>query len=213
MGRLGKVKWSLLGCAIVALVLAAGSVFTPDRVTDIVKSVANNEFACKLRAPSEHKVDGEDRLSEMAVEAVGVSKIYYQPVVILKEKDGELYLPILIGLLEVDAIRVVLDGIEVPRPLTPDLLCSIIEEMGASVDYIVINDLQDQTFYAKIALNTDWTQMEIDARPSDAIAIALRVGAPIYTEPVVLDKAGIHRDNKTGKYTITHIEEDRSESF
>jgi len=86
MGRLGKVKWSLLSCAIVALVLVAGSVFTPGRLTDMVKSVANNEFACKLRALSEHKVDGEDRLSEMAVETIGAGKIDYQSLVISKEK-------------------------------------------------------------------------------------------------------------------------------
>ncbi len=200
MGRLSKVKWCLLGCLIVVLALAVGSVFVPNRLTNAVNWVANNDFASKLRALAEQEQAQEDRLIEMVVETIGISKIDYQPVVILKEKDGDLYLPIWIGLLEANAISVILEGDEVPRPLTPDLLCSILNRMGASVDYIVINDLQNHTFYANITLNANWMRMEIDARPSDAIAIALRVGAPIYVEKAVLDKAGIQPDHETYEY-------------
>jgi len=203
MGWLSKTKWCLLGCVIVVLVLVVGSILVPGRLTNAVKWMANNDFAGKLRALSEQETDQESTLIEMVVETVGVSKIDYQPVVILKEKGGELYLPIWIGPLEANAISMVLEGVETPRPLTPDLLCSIIDRMGARVDYIVINDLQDNTFYSNIALDANWIQMEIDARPSDAIAIALRVGAPIYAEKAVLGKAGIRPDHKTDKYTIS----------
>jgi len=191
MGKLSKAKWCLLGCLIILLIFVAGSVFIPDRLTNGVNWLANNELACKLRALPEQETAKNHNLVEMAVESIGISKIDYQPVVILKDKDGELYLPISIGLVEANAISVILEGIEPPRPLTPDLLCSIINRMGASIDSIVINDLQDYTFYAKITVNANYMQMEIDSRPSDAIAIALRVKAPIYVDKAVLDKAGI----------------------
>lgn len=208
MGRLSKAKWCLLGCLIVVLVLIAGSVFIPGRLTGAVNWVANNDFAGKLRGLPEREVAQEDTLIEMVVERVGVMEIGYQPVIILKEKGGELYLPIWIGPLEANAISVVLEGIEMPRPLTPDLLCSILDRMGVSVDYIVINDLKNNTYYANISANANWTQMEIDARPSDAIAIALRVRAPIYVEKSVLDKAGIQPEQETDKYTIMRVEKD-----
>lgn len=208
MGRLSKAKWCLLGCLIVVLVLIAGSVFIPGRLTGAVNWVANNDFAGKLRGLPEREVAQEDTLIEMVVERVGVMEIGYQPVIILKEKGGELYLPIWIGPLEANAISVVLEGIEMPRPLTPDLLCSILDRMGVSVDYIVINDLKNHTYYANISANANWVQMEIDARPSDAIAIALRVRAPIYVEKSVLDKAGIKPEQETDKYTIMRVEKD-----
>ena len=202
MGRLSKAKWCLLGCLIVALVLVVGSVFVPGSLTRTVEWVGSNDLACQLRALSKQEADQEHRLIEMVVETIGVSNIDYQPVVILKEKGRELYLPIWIGLAEAKSISVILEGMEVPRPLTPDLLCSIIDRMGASVDYIVINDLRNDTFYANVSLNANWSQMEIDARPSDAIAVALRVGAPIFVEKAVLAKAGIHPGQETGKYAI-----------
>ena len=209
MGRLNKAKWCLLGCLIVVLVLVVGSIFVPSRLTSTVKWVANNDFAGKLRAFTKQEEVQEDKLIEMVVETIGVSKIDYQPVVILKEKGGELYLPIWIGLLEANAISVVLEGVEMPRPLTPDLLCSIIDRIGASVDYIVVNDLQNHTFYASIILSANWMQMEIDARPSDAIAIALRVKAPIYVAKVVLEKAGVPADHETGTYATISVEKDK----
>jgi len=140
------------------------------------------------------------------VETVEVSKDDYLSVVILKEKRGELYLPIWIGPAEANAMLVILEGAEVPRPLTHDLLCSIIVRMGASVDYIVINDLQNFTFFANIIINAGWTQMRIDARPSDAIAVALRVRAPIYVKKAVLDKAGVQPAQERDKHTIMYLE-------
>ena len=202
MGTLSKVKWVLLGCLIIVFVLVASSVFIPNRLMNTVNWLASNDFATKLTPPSEREVLQEDTLIEMVVERVEISKIYYQSVVILKEKNGELLLPIWIGLVEGDAIWVILEGVEVPRPLTPDLLCSILDRMKARVDYIVINEFKNETFYAKISVNANWTQMKIDSRPSDAIAIALRVNAPIYVVKSVLDKAGIQPEQEIEKYTL-----------
>ena len=205
MGRLSKAKWCLLGCLIIVLILVAGSVFAPNRLSHTVKWLADNTFAARLRSITKQEEIQEDNFIEMVVENVWCSDISYQAMVILREKDGELYLPIWIGLTEANAISVVLQGVEMPRPLTSDLLCSIINETGAGVDYIVINDIQDGTFYASIILNANWTQTEIDARPSDAVAIALRISAPIYITKAVLDEAGVLLDQETDKYTTTHI--------
>ena len=207
MGRLRKARWCLLSCLVVVLVVVAICVFIPVGPTNAVRWVANSDFACKLRGLSEQKVAREDILVEMVVENIGVSEVDHQPVVILKEKGGETRLPISIGPLEANAILMVLEGIQVPRPITADLFCSILDRMGASVDYIVINDLKNHTFYANITVNVNWRQVEIDARPSDAIAIALRVRAPIYVEKSVLDKAGIQFDHEAGKYTVMNVEE------
>ncbi len=189
MAKINKAKWCLFGCLITILALVASSVFVPNRLTDAVQWLANNDFAGKLRVLGKHE---ETRgLTEMAVDSIGVSRIDYQPVVVLKQKGGELYLPIWIGPLEANAISVILEGVEVPRPLTADLLCSILARTRASVGRVVINDLKDHTFYASIIVETNWTQITIDARPSDAIAIALRTKIPIYAQQAVLDKAGI----------------------
>ncbi len=210
MRRLSKTKWCLFGCLIIVFVFVAGSVFVPNGLTNAVRWVADNDFASKLRALPKQEEIQEDTLIEMVVESIRVSKINYQPVLILKEKGGDLYLPIGIGLIEADAISVVLEGVELPRPLTPDLLCSIIDRIGASVDYIVIDDLQNQTFYANVALHANWMQMDIDARPSDAIAIALRVKAPIYATKSVLEKAGVLPDREPDRYITLHVEKDKS---
>lgn len=117
-----------------------------------------------------------------------------QYVVMLKEKEAERYLPIFIGPAEANAIAIKLRGETLPRPLTHDLLRNIIETLGASVNSIKISDLMNDTFYAKIVLNVEDGQIEIDARPSDALALAVRVEVPIYAEESVLDKAGISLD-------------------
>jgi len=136
---------------------------------------------------------------EMTIDSIRVSLMNYQRVVILKEKTSERYLPIWIGPSEADAIAVKLQDVNVPRPLTHDLLCSIIDNLGATVNSIIVNELKNDTFFAKIILNVDGGLMEVDSRPSDALALAVRVEAPIYVEEVVLDKAGILLDQETGK--------------
>ncbi len=117
-----------------------------------------------------------------------------QYVVMLKEKAEERYLPIFIGPAEANAIAIKLRGETLPRPLTHDLLRTIIEALGASVNSIIISELMNDTFYAKIIFNVGDGQIEIDSRPSDALALAVRVDVPIYAEESVLDKAGISLD-------------------
>jgi len=136
---------------------------------------------------------------EMAIDSIRVSVMNYQRVVILKEKMAERYLPIWIGPAEADAIAVKLQGVTTPRPLTHDLLYSVIDALGATINSIIVSDLKNDTFYAKIILNIDGEQMEVDSRPSDALALAVRTEAPIYAEEIVLDKAGILLDKETGK--------------
>ena len=136
---------------------------------------------------------------EMVVESIRVSLVNYQRVVILKEKETSRYLPIWIGASEAEAIALKLQGTSVPRPLTHDLMRSAIEALGGTVVSIVISDLQKDVFFAKIILNKDGTQVEIDSRPSDAIALAVRIPAPIYVEEDVLDRGGVWLDQKTGK--------------
>ena len=136
---------------------------------------------------------------EMTLDSIRVSLMNYQRVVILKEKIADRYLPIWIGPAEADAIAVKLQGVTVPRPLTHDLLHSVIDVLGATINSIIVSDLKSDTFYAKIILNVDGTQMEVDSRPSDALALAVRAEVPIYAEEAVLDKASILLDKETGK--------------
>jgi bifunctional DNase/RNase len=136
---------------------------------------------------------------EMTIDSIRVSLMNYQRVVILKEKGTNRYLPIWIGPSEADAIAVKLQNVELSRPLTHDLLQSVISTLGASVDYIVVSGLKEDTFYARLALNIDGVKLDIDSRPSDALALAVRVGAPIYAEESVLEKAGIILEEETGK--------------
>lgn len=136
---------------------------------------------------------------EMSVESIRVSLMNYQRVVILKEKLAKRYLPIWIGPAEAEAIHVKLQNISVPRPLTHDLLTSVIDSLGARVNFIVVSDLRNDTFYAKIILSVDGKEMEIDSRPSDALALAVRTNSPIFADETVLDKAGILLDQETGQ--------------
>lgn len=136
---------------------------------------------------------------EMTIESIRVSLMNYQRVVMLKEKMAERYLPIWIGPAEADAIAVKLQGVNVPRPLTHDLLCTVINTLGATINSIIVSDLKNDTFFAKVILNVDGGQMEVDSRPSDALALAIRAEVPIYAEEAVLDKASILLDKETGK--------------
>ena len=204
MGRISKAKWCLLGCLIVIFILAVTSIFLPNSLTNAIKWLADSDFAIQLREPSEREIVMSDTLVEMTVDRLGISGVDLTPVVILREKGGDTELPIWIGPAEANAISVVLEGTRLPRPLTPDLLHSVIQKTEASVDYIVINDIRNGTFYANIMLNVNWKRIEVDSRPSDALAVALRVGAPIYAEKAVLDEAGIKPEQKREKPIVIH---------
>jgi bifunctional DNase/RNase len=130
-------------------------------------------------------------VKELTIESIRLSLMNYQRVVILREKDADRYLPIWIGPSEADAIAVRLQDVAVARPLTHDLLRSMIETLGGRVSHILVCDLSNDTFYARIVLEFHGETIEVDSRPSDAIALAVRVSAPIYVNEAVLDEAGV----------------------
>ncbi len=139
---------------------------------------------------------------EMIIDSIRVSLMNYQRVVILKEKKGVRYLPIWIGPAEADAIAVRVQNVSLSIPLTQthDFTCAAIEASGGSVQSAIIDELENYTFYAKIVLRVhDGGQKEIDCRPSDALALAVRKNVPIYVDEEVLKKAGILLDKETGK--------------
>lgn len=127
---------------------------------------------------------------EMRVAVVTHDPSTNRPVLILKHEESGRILPIWIGPYEAYAIMMAVEGVEPTRPLTHDLIKSLLDAVGAVVERVVVNDLADNTFYARIILETPDATVEVDARPSDAIAVALRVGAPIYVARAILDAGG-----------------------
>jgi bifunctional DNase/RNase len=128
---------------------------------------------------------------EMSLAGVRIELPGNQPIVLLREADGERYLPIWIGQAEAAAIALALQGVVTPRPMTHDLLKSILDEMSVQVQSIVITELREGTFYAVINMQRNGTSYEISSRPSDAIALAVRINCRIYASEEVLDEAAI----------------------
>jgi len=128
---------------------------------------------------------------EVTIDSIRVSLMSQHRVVILKDVDSDRYLPIWIGPFEADAITIILQEQEVPRPLTHDLLKNVISQLGGSVEQIVISELKNEVFYARIIVEVNGRTLEIDSRPSDAIALAVRARVPIYIEEAVMDKAAV----------------------
>jgi len=135
---------------------------------------------------------------EMSVEFVRVHMENYNRVVILKEKESDRYLLIWIGPAEADAIAMRLGDVQPPRPQTHDLLRDVIDTLGARVSHILVNDLNNDTYHARIVLEANGKTFEIDSRTSDAIALAVRAQVPIYAEETVLDRAGVLLDRDSG---------------
>ncbi|MCX5638273.1 MAG: bifunctional nuclease family protein [Planctomycetota bacterium] len=127
--------------------------------------------------------------TEAELSRIIINETSDQQIIVLKERYGPRSFPIVIGIVEIFAIDRRLKGIKPPRPLTHDLLASVIEGLGAKVEKIVINDLRNHTFYAKIFLGLDGRTVEIDSRPSDAIAISTATNAPIYVAEHVFEEA------------------------
>jgi bifunctional DNase/RNase len=130
-------------------------------------------------------------LTEMVVESVRVHMLSSQHVVILKETERDRYLPIWIGPWEANAIAMKLQGVSPERPLTHDLFAQTLEKLGVTIRRIIVSDLTEETFRARLILELAGEIREIDARPSDAIALAVRAQIPIYATDSVLDKAGV----------------------
>lgn len=131
---------------------------------------------------------------EVTIDSIRVSLMSQHRVVILKDVDSDRYLPIWIGPCEADAITVSLQEVEVARPLTHDLMKSMLTELGATVVQINISDLRDDVFFAHILLNVNGKQLEIDSRPSDALALAVRVHASVFVDEGVMEKASVLPD-------------------
>lgn len=128
---------------------------------------------------------------EVKIDSIRVSLMSQHRVVVLKDVDTDRYLPIWIGPFEADAITIQLQGVQVARPLTHDLLKSVIDEMGATISHVMVNELKNDTFFARIVMDVNGQSMEIDARPSDAIALAVRANAPLFVAEEVMSAASI----------------------
>lgn len=128
--------------------------------------------------------------------------------ILLKEIDGNRRLPIIIGQFEAQAIALEMEGIKPPRPLTHDLLKSVIDNLGGTVIEIIVNELRENTFYAKIILDVSGLTNEIDARPSDAIALAVRAGAPIYVTETVMEAASFIPTDELERETPSAFDEE-----
>lgn len=128
---------------------------------------------------------------ELILSKIKIDETRNDQVIVLKEKEGNRLLPVVIGISEVNAIKLKLSGIKPPRPLTHDLLMSLIETLGARLQKVLIDRLQNNTFYAKLLLAVNGKEVQVDARPSDSVALALRAGVPIFVEEEVLGAAGV----------------------
>ena len=128
---------------------------------------------------------------EMELAGVRVELPSNQPIVLLRERTGERYLPIWIGAAEAAAIALALQGVVTPRPMTHDLMKNLLEEMAVQVDSIAITELREGTFYAVINLRRNGSTFEVSSRPSDAIALAVRLGCKIFANEEVLSEASI----------------------
>jgi len=127
---------------------------------------------------------------EMELNKIIIDEKRQDQIIVLKEKNGDRLLPIVIGLLEASSIKMKLSGVNPPRPLTHDLLYSIIDALKAKVEKIVIDKLENNTFHAKLFLKTESGESRIiDARPSDSIALCVRVKAPVFVEEEVVEQS------------------------
>ncbi|HXI12464.1 MAG TPA: bifunctional nuclease family protein [Thermoanaerobaculia bacterium] len=128
-------------------------------------------------------------LVPMTIKGLMLDPISNAPIVVLKDGDEKIFLPIWVGIFEANAIALQLEHVETPRPMTHDLLRNVFQHVDATVKRVVISELKESTFYALIQVFQQGRIIEIDARPSDALAIALRTDAPIFVEQAVLDQA------------------------
>jgi len=131
---------------------------------------------------------------EMKIKGLMIDPVSNMPIIILKDSSGDVVLPIWVGVFEANAIAMQLEKIVSPRPMTHDLLRNVIEGLQARVDRVVITDLKDNTFFALIHVTRNGNPLTIDARPSDAMALALRSEVPILVEETVLEKSSVSDD-------------------
>ena len=133
---------------------------------------------------------------EMTIKGLMIDPITNMPIIILRDQDGQRVLPIWVGVFEANAIALQIENVQTPRPMTHDLLKNVIDDLRAHVERIVVCELKENTFYARIHMTSSGRAFEVDARPSDAIALALRTRSPIYVEEAVIQNA---RSVESGK--------------
>lgn len=135
---------------------------------------------------------------QMSVGGLTLDPVTKTPIVILKDTENKLNLPIWIGLLEATAMATEIEGIKMARPMTHDLLKTMLGEIGCAVESVEITELKENTYYASVHLNLSGRQLMIDSRPSDAIALALRTKSPIYVAKAVLEASSMLQQNEEG---------------
>ena len=150
-----------------------------------------------------HYVERKDgaNMIEMTVDHVRVNNVTNLRTVVLKEKGSDRYLPIWIGQAEGDAIAMRLEGQEIPRPMTHRIMDTMIRDLGGEVEHVVVSDLVEDTFFAVVKIKTGDEAIEFDTRPSDAIALAVNSGAPVFAAPEVMGRAGAELDPETGEFS------------
>ena len=146
---------------------------------------------------------------KVTIDSVRASLLSQHRVVVLKEEGLERYLAIWIGPYEADAITIKLQGVEVARPLTHDLLQQAIAKLGATVSHILVNDLHDDTFYARVIMDRNGERIELDSRPSDAICLAVRTQSPIFVAESVMERAGVVPDEEIDLEAVSDEEEEK----
>jgi hypothetical protein len=128
-------------------------------------------------------------LIEMHIKGLMIDPVTNMPIVLLRDMDDQRVLPIWVGPVEANAIALQIENVSTPRPMTHDLLTNVLTDLGATLERIVISDLRESTFFAYLELARDGERLLVDARPSDAIALALRTRSPVFVDSVVLDSA------------------------
>lgn len=144
---------------------------------------------------------------EMTIKGLMIDPITNMPIIVLRDQEGQKMLPIWVGVFEANAIALQIENVQTPRPMTHDLLKSVLDNLHAVVERIVVSDLKENTFYATIYVRVDGDRIPIDARPSDAIALALRTGSPIFVEESVILNA------KTVESTRETMDSDRLQKW
>jgi hypothetical protein len=143
---------------------------------------------------------------EMSIKGLMIDPITNMPIIILRDQEGQRILPIWVGVFEANAIALQIENVQTPRPMTHDLLKNIIDDLSAQVERIVVTELKENTFYALIHLRTNGHSIEVDARPSDAIALALRTRSPIFVEEAVIQNARSVDSSRESSMDVTRLQ-------
>jgi len=196
MDRLRRIRWFLIGFLALLSIYLIMVIVWPIGIHNLTKSLGGLASS----VPDDSVFDGI--YNEMIVESINVGMYDDPSLLVLKEKEGDLYLPILIGPLEAITISLTLDDVDLERPLMADLLCSLVSMTDTDISNIIIEKLEGTIFYANVCLINNWEKKVLDARPSDAIAIALKMKVPIYVTKEILDNVGVSTKTEIYEQTI-----------